>query len=400
MATINENSAIASEQEAEPRRDGPLDLLRAILGKYTDRFRGSEQETHYYIPTWFPIDDIAQGKRTIAPLLNKLMKYENLRSSLHRKGGRAQDLIELSQILEEQFSIMAMGRQENACLSDPGTIANALRRVSRAGRFGKVPTGGYRLSIRRLPNGPKLPVYRLSRLFSDAFVSYLMVAETLFSSESYPSADSRFVSMMADGQAIWVLSLADFRETVTAQDDSDEAIDRRLFTLSRIFADTFHEDQQDKCLVAKGMGIPWLSHATEFLYLVLNKGALLSDLRSLATPYMLNFFDAAGAYPQPAIRALLTCVPYASGAELCDMVDRAQANRAVLDQAFRSYLSLPISVGTGKTHPLFKLLYANLTCLNRIAPRLNQHDPVVEAAEALNSASQAVVRDTLGEVIA
>ena len=324
----------------------------------------------------------------LAPLLQRLRHYDDLRIKLERKGGVVIDFQRIATLLESPFTLNSHYGQKEVRLTDPGGVSSALWRLD----------DDIHLDVRQLHT--RMPVYYICRIKRDYFGSYSLIVEDYYMSPGYPLTDERFINLMSMGHETFCLHLSQFREgaanIITEKEDGDDlVVDNFLHTLGReIFSAMWHEDQRLGVAVAKHFDLPLFRSAMETIYLCLSSD--LCQLRAATTSDMIRFFHADGVYPQPFLSRFLTSLSDADGATLNELPQRALRLYKKLLHAFRAFLSTEVKWGRQNTMtPLWKLVYGNYFRLDVVSNVLKLDYLVGQARRNLETCSHDMMHELM-----
>ena len=326
-------------------------------------------------------------REALRPLLARLAEYDALRLKLEKEGGRIPDVQKITQCLSAPMQIDTPYGAHKASLANQASLRNALFDV-----------GDYdlRLDVRQLAN--RMPVYYVCRIRRDYWSEYSLVVEDIYSSPGYSMIDERFVRLMDMGHETYYLRLSPFRAPVRAMIDGARTpeweVDEALGELGRhVFEAAWHDDQRPAMLAATHFGLPTFRNAVELLYLCLSGD--LCELRSATDGRMLRFFTEV--YPQPAIHALLTRLPGLDGGQIGEMPRDALKRYGQLAKSFSRFLAVEVPWGRNPGPvPLYKLLFANFSRLDALAPVVRREAKAVGAMERLERDAASIIDGMTG----
>jgi hypothetical protein len=326
-------------------------------------------------------------RQALEPLLCTLREYDALRIQLECEGGRISDFGRITQILTREIHLTGLYHEYVCKLANQPGLRTAL------GDVGNYDT---HLQVRRLGTG--MPVYYLSRTDQDYWSEYSLIVEDFYLSPGYPMEDERLARVMFVGHDTRYLRLSAFRdktrEMLKSQIKCDPAeydVDDLLYTMGRhIFQAAWHDDQRPAMLVAAHFNLPAFRQAVELLYLCLS--GELCELRSAANPEMYRFLEVV--YPQPAIRDFLNALSTLDGGAINELPQKALKLYAALGGAFSRFVRIEVPWGFRATHaPLYKLVFGNLSHLDRVGAALKSNPDVAQAAKSLESHAQRAIED-------
>jgi hypothetical protein len=323
----------------------------------------------------------------LTELIERLTAYDALRHRLETESGSISRLTELGNLLKAPFCIGV--RDQPVALCDPSAVSRSLKRHS----------WNLHLEVRLRPT--RLPIYYLCRTRSDYWSEYSLIVEDYYQSPGYPLADERFVKLMDASHETHYLRLSQFRKGLSVRAFENpkkhgQAVDARLYSLGRhVFQSAWHQDQQVGVLASRHLALPTFFQAVELLYLCLSCD--LCELRGAIDADMLAFFKTI--YPQPAILNFLVDLPTIEGRFLNELPRRATRLFTLLSRSFSTFLSTLVPWGPDKiSQPLWKLLYAHIGRLERVAWALNRNKVMIRARTALENQAGSIIDTGLSRI--
>jgi hypothetical protein len=335
---------------------------------------------HYGIKQTVDIND------AIKELISRVRDYDSMRLELEEKGGQAERLRDVTNILNREIEIATYRGKETLSLSEQRKLINTIRSVDFS----------LHIDIRQLHT--YMPVYYICRVHHDYWYEHSIVAEDYYMSPGYPIDDTRFVKLMDAGHEKYFLRLSQFRGPIKDKLNgsvplSSESVDDLLYNLGRnVFQAAWHEDQQIGILTAKHLELRKFCEAVELLYLCLS--GELCELRSAMNENMLVFFSEI--YPQDAIHAFLEILLGLDGKALNSLPQKAGSLYRLLSKAFSRFLSTEVEWGhsTMRT-PLWKIVYGNFSRLQIVENYLRGDKHLVKASARLESDAKSIVDELL-----
>jgi len=331
---------------------------------------------------------IAEIRGALSPLIGQIRKYDALRLTLEREGGRVSDLGSIAGVLNTPLTIQSRFGAKEVQLTEQVELREAIRGVD----------FDVHLDVRQLPT--HLPVYYLCRVRRDYWGEYSLIVEDLYMSPGYPMTDQRFIKLMSAGHEVYFLRLSPFREGVAGMakvEDETAAgtVDTILYGLGRhVFQAAWHDDQRMGVLAGTHLGLPRFRQAIDLLYLCLS--GELCELRGAVNDRMLRFFEEV--YPHPPIRALLEMLTRLDGGMINDLPQRSRGLYKRLQKSFKGFLAAEVTWGPRRLRmPLWKLLCGNFSRLPLVATTLGENRQLASASAALEKAAEEVIGELLAE---
>lgn len=317
--------------------------------------------------------------RSLEPLRWHLEELDAERQRFEREGSTLQEVSGLIMLLEKELSFTIDGYRYRVKLVD----AKSLRDL-----FTGLSYHGLHLEVRTHPtNG--MPTYYLCRLKRDYLSEYSLILEDLHVSPGYPMPDPRLVRLMGlSGRQKFHIRLSPFRKAAvggirgSVDDCTRSRGDEILRRVGKVFQSAWHEDQLVAYLVAREFGVPALLQATELLYLSLS--ADLCELRDEADVELKRVIEKS--YPQPNIIGLLESLDRLEGQDL-DRIPRIARDLYLrLAARFQAFLETEVHwPPAGRPMPIYKLVLANVSRLDRVARKLSSDPAVTIATKSLEA---------------
>lgn len=331
--------------------------------------------------------DAFDAEGDLAELVARLKEYDGLRLGLEREGGDVSTLERLNRCLAAPLGLGGRGNAQEARLTDRAGLNQALHRLH------------WDLKLEARFNSNRMPVYYLCRGKSDYWSEYSLIVEDYYLSPGYPLLDERFVKLMQGGHDNSFLRISHLRQGMKRMledgppgQDRGLGLDEKLHAVGRhVLQAAWHQDQQLGLLTARHFELPRFWQAVELLYLCL--GGELCELRGAMDQVMLDFFSQV--YPQPTLREFLERLPGLDGKRLNELPKAALAQYRRLGQAFSAFICTDISwqgMAAGRrATPLWKLIYANLGRLDRMAGQARTSAACREASLNLEAEAGRVI---------
>jgi hypothetical protein len=141
-------------------------------------------------------------------------------------------------------------------------------------------------------------------------------------------------------------------------------------------------------LVARAFGMPGLFQATELLYLTLSTD--LCTLRDAADVALRRFF--VEDYPQPAIAGLLDNLERLDGHDIDRIPRTARYLHGRLATVFQRFLETEVNWPPARRRmPIYKLVLANISRLDRVARVLADDRVLTGAAKSLEADAAGII---------
>jgi len=321
----------------------------------------------------------------LAPLIERIMEYDQMRVRLEEDGGKVDDLQKITDSLNLPLCLGSNLRSHTISLSDRTDLKRALQDLSWDLHFDVRQTHA------------QMPVYYLCRTRRDYWSEHSLIVEDLYLSPGYPLQDERFARLMDLGHEYYYLRLSPFRSSIEnlpcSSGATTDKVDDIIYTLGRhVFQSAWHEDQQLGILTADSFHLPEFRHAIELLYLCLSGD--LCSLRCSLNPMLFTFFEHC--YHQPALKGLLILLSSCNGQTITDLPQRAGKLYKRLTQAFGRFLATEVTWGVrGLTLPLWKIVYANVSRLEMVKQSMKGNAAMLEAAGNLRKASTEIIDELL-----
>lgn len=320
----------------------------------------------------------------LAPLIDRLRRYDDRRVQLEERGGTVADLQAITALLQEQFSLQTRWGERTVSLADQKELHGALLDCM---------TYGAHLQVRRLYT--KVPAYYLCRTRRQWLGEYSLIVQDLYRSPGYEFADERFAGIMVGGHEQFYLRLSPFRVDVDQGLAAPGGIfrghstDAVLCHVGRhVLQSAWHEDQRPGMLTAKLFGFDAFRQAVELLYFVLS--GELCEVRHSIDETMLEFFRTV--YRQPAMQAFLRRLRGLDGAMLNEYPTQALSDYARLARAFRAFIRTAVPWGArGQAVELYKLIYGNFSRLDAVGERLRGAEALREPGEKLERTAERII---------
>jgi hypothetical protein len=323
----------------------------------------------------------------LTPLLDIFGEYDRVRQSLIQSGGSLGDIERVTFLLRKKVSISINGSEHVVSMNDPAGLQEML---------GAFKNNVLYLDRRIADYG--FPAYYLCRLYRDPRDALTVVVEDLYKSTGYDIADGRFARFFRLGREVSFLRLSRYRPATSrmlaaGNECGSRVVDDLLYELARgVLNSMWQEDQRLAMLTAHYFGLPRFRQAVELLYLILASD--LCELRAGRKKTWLLFFQRV--YVQPAIESLLDLLPDMYGTDLGNLRKRALDQYLILCRAFRSFLVAPVQRGSYQGEvPLYKLVFGNLTRLDRISRELSAGKSIESESERLEGLSAEAIHSIL-----
>ena len=333
-------------------------------------------------------ESLASATAALVPLLDHLAAYDRTRRRLERERGSLDDVLLLIRLLERKIEVALHGHRHTLSLVERASIQQVMQRLDHL---------GLHFEVRQLANG--LPAYYLCRIRRDYWSDYSLVVEDLYRSPDYPLIDPRFAKLMTlSGRQRYFLRASLYRERLwcALAEEMPEIgggeVDRRLYDAGTVLQSAWHEDQRPVALIAQAFALPKLIEAVELLYLCL--GSDLCSLRDRCDQDVIQFFHLV--HTNSGIGDLLARLGSLDGAGLSAIPERARRLYRRLAKSLRDFLAVTVAwPAPGSTLPLNKLVLANFTRLETIAPSLRSDAGLATAALTLEAEAERTITEIL-----
>jgi len=321
-------------------------------------------------------------KDALAPIMARIRDYDRIRVQLEERGGQVKDLLKLKKLLLDNIEFP--GRRHdmgNIKLGDRDALRRAVLTLGR---------GGASIGIRTTPQG--FPVYYLCRTSRGYWGERTMILEDLCLSQGYPMDDVRYVKFTStSGRERGYLRISPYRflaRSSLSEEVADETnVDKLLEKIGRqFFQAAWDDDQRIAFAVADALGMPQFKNAVELLYFCLSSD--LSELRNDMTEDMQCFLSGY----KPEVDAFMQTLSSYDGMGITQLQADAPKLYKRLQKQFSRFIKTEILWGEGGYKvPLYKIIFANFSRLQRIGEMVQQNDDIEEAAKILEYEASEVI---------
>lgn len=365
-----------------------------------------QDDDWYYAHSTFRHVSVPEAREAIAPLITQLREHDTMIHKLEKEGVRVVDVNKLFEIQTTQVTLEGPYGESKVALADPESMVTALDKFVSAGLHIEVRI------INPFDYPIPIPVFFLCRRVEPCHLSgYGVVLEDLYKSPRYPAPDRHFIKLMGwEGHEIFHLRLSQFREQVRDiltkdQTDASEYETERILQHigNLLISKAWHDDQSPAVTVETGLrlpihptmelvnthfGLPIPQQAIELLYLWLNSD--LCKLRASDDETLRTFFNLI--YPQPALIGFLEQLKRLDGDALNSLPEKALKLYVRLGSAFGRFLRTEVRWGrVGATVPIGKLIFANFSRLDLVAPSLKDNEVLAEASRVFEDQAREVI---------